>query len=134
MPAVFVDTSAWFALYVPDDQDHSAAVTWFEANHRPLVTTDYVIDELLTLLRFRREHRRSIEVARDFTEAPAMIRIERISSADFKAAIEVFQRFGDKLWSFTDCTSRAVMDRLDIHEAFSFDEHFRQFGTVTVLP
>lgn len=45
MPGVFVDTSAWFALYVPDDEDHARAVQWFEANDIPLVTSDYVIDE-----------------------------------------------------------------------------------------
>jgi predicted nucleic acid-binding protein len=45
----------------------------------------------------------------------------------------VFQRFHDKEWSFTDCTSRVVMQRLGIQRAFAFDDHFRQFGTVTVV-
>lgn len=133
MPAVFVDTSAWFALYVPDDQDHPTAVEWYEANNHPLLTTDYVIDELLTLLRFRGERRRSIEVARDLIEI-LDIRIERITPTDFDVAVELFQRFQDKLWSFADCTSRVVMERLGTIQAFSFDEHLRQFGTVTVVP
>ena len=133
MPPVLVDTSAWFALYVPDDQDHSSAFQWYEANNQPLLTTDYIIDELLTLLRFRGELRRSLDVAQDLTTT-LEIPIERITPADFDAAIGVFQRFGDRRWSFTDCTSRVVMERLGIRQAFSFDEHFRQFGTVSVVP
>lgn len=133
MLSVLVDTSAWFALYVPDDEDHATAVQWYDANELPLLTTDYVIDELLTLLRFRGETRRSIDVACDLTKG-LDVRIERVTAGDFSAAIEVFQRYADKLWSFTDCTSRVLMERLGIRQAFSFDEHFHQFGTVAVVP
>ncbi len=47
---IFVDTGAWFAAFVPNDADHSAADAWLETNTDLLVTTDYVIDELLTLM------------------------------------------------------------------------------------
>ena len=46
---IFVDTSAWFAAYVPSDPQHRAVREEIEAAPR-LVTTDYVIDETLTLL------------------------------------------------------------------------------------
>jgi predicted nucleic acid-binding protein len=133
MPPVLVDTSAWFALYVPDDHDHSSAFQWYEANNQPLLTTDYVIDELLTLLRFRGELRRSLDVAQDLTKT-LEIPIERITPADFDAAIGVFQRFGDKRWSFTDCTSFAVMKALKLRKAFAFDRHFEQMEGFSRLP
>ncbi|HTL90547.1 MAG TPA: hypothetical protein VL134_14195 [Leptolyngbya sp.] len=47
---------------------------------------------------------------------------------------QIFQRFADKDWSFTDCASRVVMEKLGITQAFAFDHHFRQFGTIEVLP
>ena len=50
--ATFVDTSAWFAAVVPSDPNHPRAVGWLQNNSSVLVTTDYIIDELLTLLRF----------------------------------------------------------------------------------
>ena len=50
---IFVDTGAWFARYVAEDVDHSAAVAWFPSSPDMLVTTDYVVDELLTLLKVR---------------------------------------------------------------------------------
>jgi uncharacterized protein len=50
---IFVDTGAWYASLVPADPDHTKAVQWLAENHSPLLTTDYVIDETLTLLRAR---------------------------------------------------------------------------------
>ena len=52
---IFVDTSAWFASVVPSDPDHQILSQWFNQNTETLLTTDYVIDETLTLLRIRKE-------------------------------------------------------------------------------
>ena len=47
------------------------------------------------------------------------------------SAWDAFQKYNvDKLWSFTDCTSYAVMKRLNISEVFAFDHHFEQMGFV----
>ena len=59
---IFVDTGAWFAAFVPNDTDHAAADAWLETNTEPLVTTDYVIDELLTLMKMRGEFRRALRL------------------------------------------------------------------------
>jgi hypothetical protein len=61
-------------------------------------------------------------------------RIERVSGEDFVRAWEVFQQYKDKEWSFTDCTSKVVMERLSITQAFAFDVHFEQFGTIIRVP
>ena len=50
---IFVDTGAWHASAVPDDDNHPAARKWLDGNTQALLTTDYVIDELLTLLKIR---------------------------------------------------------------------------------
>ncbi|MEO6391427.1 MAG: DNA-binding protein [Pyrinomonadaceae bacterium] len=52
---IFVDSGAWFASVVPSDPGHAAATHWLEVNNEPLITTDYVVDETLTLLRARGE-------------------------------------------------------------------------------
>jgi predicted nucleic acid-binding protein len=36
-------------------------------------------------------------------------------------------------WSFTDCTSKVVIDELQLNAAVALDEHFRQFG-IAVFP
>ena len=50
---IFTDTGAWFASVVPDDEDHEKAVAWLAQNREPLLTTDYIVDETLTLLSAR---------------------------------------------------------------------------------
>jgi predicted nucleic acid-binding protein len=59
---IFADTGALFAAFVPNDPDYAAADAWLAANREPLVTTDYVVDELLTLLKMRGEFQRALSL------------------------------------------------------------------------
>jgi len=130
---IFVDTSAWYALYIPRDQDHARSNEWRKTHTERLLTTDHVVVETLNLLTVRKEPDRARELSRSlFAEAPA--RLHRTTDADMRRAREVFERFTDKEWSFTDCVSYAVIERLGIKKAFAFDDHFRQFGIVEVVP
>jgi len=45
-----------------------------------------------------------------------------------------FQQRAAAGWSFTDCTSKIVIDDLGITTAVALDDHFRQFGSVIVAP
>jgi predicted nucleic acid-binding protein len=130
---IFVDTGAWFAAFVPNDPDHVAAERWLADNREPLITTDYVLDELFTLLKARGEMERMIRLGRSFLEGQ-VAQLEWIAPSDVHQAWLAFEQFRDAGWSFTDCTSRIVMQRMSISTAFAFDEHFRQFGGVIVVP
>ena len=130
---IFVDTGAWFAVIVPTDPDHAAANAWFAENREPLITSDYVVDETLTLLRARGERRRASEMGLRFFQG-RIAHIHFLNEADIRAAWRVFVRFADKDWSFTDCTSMVLCERLAITSAFAFDTHFRQFGSLSVWP
>src|SRR5215510_983109 len=127
--AVFVDTGAWFAYFVLRDPDHAAAVAWMRQNRQPLVTTDYVLDELLTLLKLRENHNVAV-AAGEALLLQGVARTERITTDDIARSWEVFRQYHDKDWSFTDCTSKVVIERLGITVAFAFDNHFEQFGTI----
>ena len=130
---IFVDTGAWFATVVPSDSDHPVASTWFSQNIEPLITTNYVIDETLTLLRMRREKQRAIALGASFFSG-ALTTVHYLTEAEIQQSWQVFRQFSDKDWSFTDCTSKVVMEKLKITQAFAFDHHFRQFGSVQVIP
>lgn len=130
---ILTDSGAWFASVVPWDANHVAAATWLKQNQEPLLTTDYLIDEALTLLRVRREAARAIALG-DELFGGHLARLYFLSEADIRRAWEIFRSFADKDWSFTDCTSKVVIEKLELTEAFSFDQHFRQFGTVNVVP
>jgi predicted nucleic acid-binding protein len=129
----FIDTGGWFARFVPSDPDHAAARDWLDRNPGPLVTTDYVVDELLTLLKIRGEYRRALEVG-PLLLGGEICTLEWATRADVDEAWRVFSTHQDKGWSFTDCVSLAIISRLRIATALAFDDHFRQFGTVTVVP
>lgn len=83
----------------------SAATAWQAANVEPLITTDYVIDETLTLLRARRETMRAIRLGRQLFGG-SLGTIHHVTPAEVAAAWDVFRMFSDKEWSFTDCTSK----------------------------
>jgi len=130
---IFVDTNAWFASVVPWDANHAAAASWLSQYRQPLFTTDYIIDETLTLLRIRHER----VLAEHFggeVFAGRLGQLYYLTPADIADAWQAFTKFNDKDWSFTDCTSKVIMAKFNISTAFSFDHHFRQFGSVTVVP
>ena len=130
---IFVDTGAWYASTVPDDVNYLAARNWLQANTQPLLTTDYVLDETLTLLKMRGYAALAMELGETLL-AGELADIVLITEEDLQAAWRTFRQFRDKPWSFTDCTCKVIMERLHITHAFAFDQHFRQFGTVTVVP
>ncbi len=130
---VFVDSGAWYATAVPWDVNHAAAAPWFLSNGRPLLTTDYVVDETLTLLKARGEMSRAIQLGSDFFSG-SLTTVHYLTPTEVDEAWQIFRRFRDKDWSFTDCTSKVVMEKLGINTAVSFDQHFRQFGSVSVVP
>ena len=130
---IFVDTGAWYALAVATDPDHEQAKAFLTTIAEPLLTTDYIVDELLTLFIVRGQKARGIEWRHDVLERGGT-RLERVNETDFSDALQTYEEFADKEWSFTDCTSYVVMRRLNIKLAFSLDHHFRQFGIVSVGP
>ncbi len=130
---IFVDTSAWFASVVPSDTDHQTASRWVIQNTEPLLTTDYIVDETLTLLRSRSETLRAINLGEAFFSG-TLGTLYYLTEDDIQQTWQVFRQFTDKDWSFTDCTSRVVMSKLSLTDAFTFDHHFRQFGFVSIVP
>ncbi len=130
---IFVDTGAWFARYVADDVDHKAAVDWFANVPDRLVKTDYVVDELLTLLKVRGHSEIAFAVGTPLVSG-VTCELEFINPSDVHRAWIVFSTYRDKGWSFTDCVSRVVIERMGITAACAFDDHFRQFGNLNVVP
>jgi len=129
---IFVDTSAWFALMDRSCIEHSIASKFAEGIQDLFVTTDYVLAESLTLLRARRLHEEAIELGGRLLSM-RIARLVWVTPEDVQKAWVLFQ-YRDKAWSFVDCVSFSVIQRLKIQDAFAFDDHFRQFGTLTVHP
>lgn len=134
---VFVDTSAWFAYFLPTDPDHQQIRHCVSSIRERLVTTDYCVDETLTLVLIRREVRRALAAGRAFFEEffeENVAHIYFLTPKQIQQAWIVFRQRMPSEWSFTDCTSKVVIDDLRIARAIALDHDFRQFGRVQVLP
>lgn len=129
---IFVDTGVWFARFVPRDPNHQRVTDWFTNNAEPLLTSDYCVDETLTLIAVRERPRLAIEAGRELFDQ-TVARIHYLSTDQTNRAWIVFQQRADAGWSFTDCTSKVLIDELKMNTSASLDQHFRQFG-VNVVP
>jgi len=127
---LFVDTSAWLALNDRNDQYHGEAVSRsakIKQQKIQLVTSEYVLDESITIIRYRVSHRAAV-IFGDALMSSTIVSIEDIADVERLKAWALFKKYGDKELSFTDCTSFALMMKLGLQKAFAFDDHFKQIG------
>lgn len=130
MKGLFVDTGGWMACADGADPAHRRACAARDAALEAdllLVTTDFVVDETLTLLRLRLGLGAAEAWWRQI-DGSARLRWERITVERFDRARQLFFRYRDKGFSFTDCTSFVVMQELRLARALATDRHFRQMG------
>jgi predicted nucleic acid-binding protein len=127
---LFVDTAGWNACADAADPAHIRSCTardrWLEQEGL-LLTTDYIIDETLTLLRLRL----GLGAAEKWWHsiaASSRVQRELIHEERAERARGIFFRYRDKDFSFTDCTSFALMREMRLRQALTTDTHFRQAG------
>jgi predicted nucleic acid-binding protein len=130
MKALFMDTAGWMACADSADPAHARCCAARDAaleGGRILVTTDFVVDETLTLLRLRL----GLSAAETWwkqVDGTARLRWERIDSDRFEKARQLFFQYRDKDFSFTDCTSFVTMREVRLTHAMTTDRHFLQMG------
>lgn len=133
--SVLVDTGAWYALADASDRHHEEARAFYAARVRsalgeaaPFLTTDLIVAETWALLCAHLGRPAAIS----FWETLREVRIPIVTPepVDLEAAWRIGQAFPDQAFSFTDCVTFAVMERVGIGDAFAFDDHFlvHRFG------
>ena len=128
-----VDTSAYFALLDTDDTNHQQARTISArliAEGWRLFTTSFVLAETHALLLNRLSQQIATRFLRDMEDSPTTL--VWVTPRDVERAKAIIYQYTDKDFSLTDAASFAVMERLRLPTAFSFDRHFAQYG-LTVL-
>jgi len=122
----FADTSALYAAVDARDAHHPNAARLMQQlaqAGRMIVTSDYVVAETLNLAVARRG-RIVADRLLQLLETSFGVRMEWIGPEHFDAA----RAFFDHGYSFTDCTSFVVMDKLRIRDALTSDRHFVEAG------
>ncbi len=122
--SLFIDTSVWYAAADSSDAGNARANAIL-AGGEPLVTSDQVLVETWTLLR----HRIGRHAAERFWEGlrSGVATVEAAGAADLEAAWQIGASYRDQDFSIVDRTSFAVMRRLGIDRAASFDHDFAIF-------
>jgi predicted nucleic acid-binding protein len=123
MTDLFVDTSAFYALADKQDTNHRRARAFLAAVQRKgqaLVTSTDVFDETVTLVRYRLGHRAAVTLGDRLADS-RWCRIVEVMDDTRRSAWDIFVRYADQTFSFTDCTSFATMRAMHLGEAFTFD-------------
>jgi len=131
---LFVDTGAWLAVIDPKDQYHRpASASYRQAlqGHRHLVTTNLVVAETYVNLRRSLSHAAAVGFLDTIEQSS---RIECVwSSPDLEdRARQILRQYADQDFSYVDAVSFALMQEMEITEAFAFDRHFATAGFVCV--
>jgi len=134
MSRIFADSSFWVALRQSRDINHGAAralASQLLRERTRLVVTPLIFAEVHA--RCCRSLPLRNQVIRDFWENP-VVEIEHLEPEDYRQALDLLRTYRDKDYPFCDATSFVLMERLSIHRALSFDDHFKQIGRFEVLP
>jgi predicted nucleic acid-binding protein len=132
---VFVDTSAFFALLDRRDASHSEAIQVQQAltsGRAQLFTSNFIVAECHALLLTRLSRADALAFLDGF--ATGFITVVAVTPEDETRAVDIIRRYDDKMFSYVDASSFAVMERLGLGHAFDFDRHFSQYGFITVAP
>lgn len=122
--SLFVDTSVWYAAAASADPSNYRAREILE-HETSLCTTDHVLAETWSLLQRRIHHKAAERFWEGLRSGGAVI--EPVGLADLESAWQIGLSFPDQDFSLVDRTSFAVMGRLGIERAASFDSHFAVF-------
>ncbi|MGQ0825017.1 MAG: type II toxin-antitoxin system VapC family toxin [Actinomycetota bacterium] len=129
----YVDTSFWIGLRYRRDNRHGGARAIWESGPGPLVTSDLVVGETWTFLRRRTGHREAMQFYRAVRQLP-LLTVRDIDADVIADAWRWLARHDERAYSFVDATSFALMRRLRLREALSFDGDFAAAGFVEVRP
>ena len=103
MNSLFIDTSYLIAVENTDDQFHkTASKHWRDLlkSPRPLVTSSYVLVEVVTLLNNRRLHSKAVELGNNLLRSRSF-NVVHVDEELFYEAWNYFQKHKDKTYSLT---------------------------------
>jgi predicted nucleic acid-binding protein len=132
--SLFIDTSAIYALINRSDIDHKQArdcLTLLSSGNHSFVTSNFVISETYTLILYKIGRDTALRVTNGIRDT---YEIERVSVTDEDVAWQIINDYDDKKFSFVDATTFALMSRIGISYAFSFDDHFSQYPGIQKFP
>lgn len=134
---LFADTAGWANIIDPKQPYHALAANLYRRarqQRRKVITTNYVIGELVALLTSPlRIPRRAMIAFIDGLKASPYVEVVHVDVALDAQAWRLLTQRQDKEWSLVDCASFVIMRQRNIVEALTTDHHFEQAGFVRLL-
>ncbi len=129
---IFIDTTILVSGIDASDQLHQDGKAVLSAlaggELSPALTTDFVLDETLTMLRRRGAKATSIVDVAESVVSSSLISIVYVDESLFREALSKFRKY-ERL-SFTDAVTLRVMNRYRVREIYSHDRDFDLEGIV----
>jgi predicted nucleic acid-binding protein len=130
--SVFVDTGVFYAHHDTNAARHEAAVDGlerlFDGEFGVAYTSDYIIDEAVTLTRRQMGTFDDASTIADRIlgtgEYTSFIECLYVDSDDLSAGLDTFRRYHDQELSFTDAVTITLCEQHDIDAVLSFDDDF----------
>lgn len=123
---IFIDATAWVALFWHKDSNHSRASDWWKETIKKdwlLFTSNWTLYEAATFLASRLgRHDWAVELLDRAYEGTIILKADKVE----QEAIDTFRSHADKQWSVVDCANFHALRRHGCERAFAFDGHFRQ--------
>jgi predicted nucleic acid-binding protein len=132
MNEIFIDSSALFAWSDAACPQNRAIHDCLLHEHPPLLTTNIIIAETISLITKRISKHAGIQ----FVEAVEGSRIIQIICADEALtgiALKLYKKYKDKDFDLIDATSFVVCKERKIKQVLTLDKHFSQMG-FEILP
>lgn len=135
MTPIFVDTGAWIALAVRRDRLHGAAAAYarrLAETNTPLLTTNYVLLETYTRIRYDDGHNKALAfdaIIQDLLNRRRLA-LAWVTMPIHTQALEIFRTYADQIFSLADCASFVVARERKIREVFGFDKNFLTMGFI----
>ena len=127
---VFVDTGFWIALFDAQDQHHEKVKTNLKSiiKEYRLCLSEFITFEAITYLNCSaKKHDLALEFLNKI-ESNGSITVFEVDNNIKNKALAIFKKYKDQYFSFTDCTSFAIMREQKVIRYAGFDIHFRSMG------
>jgi hypothetical protein len=126
-----LDTGFFVAFHNSRDVNHKRAVELMEklleGEYGPIFTSDYIFDEAVTVAYVRTgRHDLAVDIGNLILgiDHPKFVTILPIKEEIFENTWSIFTNYPKRGFSFTDCSSIALIRKLDIKSIVSFDRGF----------
>lgn len=123
---IFIDASFYLSLLNPNDSNHQKAIKLsLQCKDEDYATSQSVLGEVLTVGSQRFDKNLTIKFVEEILKSNTRVVLEQ--QGLIKYGLSFFKKIKSKNVSWVDCYSFAIMKKLGIKKALTFDKHFKRY-------